>query len=185
MATKEITAWKQKAIYTLVAPENFESQEVGKTFGSDPANLVGRRVDVSLKDLTDDRTKQHLKVILEVNNVKDDKAYTKFRKFEANQGYLHSKIRKGMSKVDYIGMLKLADAKVRVKVMAVTHKNAKTSQKKDILAKIAKAVEGYKDASLNDFIQATLFGKLGTDIYHNTKNICPISRVEVEEVKVL
>jgi small subunit ribosomal protein S3Ae len=182
---KEMSSWKQKTLYKIVSPENFESREVGSTFASDPKNLIGRRVDISLKELTEDRTKQHLKVILEVTDVKEDKAYTKFKIFEANQGYLHSKVRKGMSKVDYIGFIDLQDGRVRVKIMAVTHKNAKSSQRKEILARITKTMEGYKNLTLNDFVQATLFGKLGTEIYHNSKNICPISRVEVEEVKIL
>ena len=182
---KEISSWKQKVTYKLIAPENFESQEVGTTLGSDPKNLVGRLVDVSLKELTDDRTKQHLKVVLEVTDVKDDRAMTKFKRFFASQGYLHSKVRKGTSKIDYIGRMELTDSKVRIKIMAVTHKTINSSQKKEILARIRKSVENYKNASLNEFVQATLFGKLGTDIYHNSKSICPISRVEVEEVKVL
>lgn len=182
---KEMSSWKQKTLYKIVSPENFESREVGCTFASDPQNLIGRRVDISLKELTDDRTKQHLKVILEVVDVKEDKALTRFKIFEANSGYLHSKVRKGMSKIDYIGFINLQDGRVRVKIMAVTHKNIKSSQKKEILARIKKTMEGYQSATLNDFVQATLFGKLGTEIYHNSKNICPISRVEVEEVKIL
>lgn len=182
---KEITSWKQKTTYKLIAPENFESVEVGTTLASDPKTLLGRLVEVSLKDLTDDRSKQHLKVVLEVADVKDDRALTKFKKFVASQGYLHSRVRKGTSKIDYIGRLELTDAKVRIKIMAVTHKVISSSQKKEILARIRKTVEGYKNASLNEFVQATLFGRLGTEIYHNSKSICPISRVEVEEVKAL
>ncbi|MBN2250487.1 MAG: hypothetical protein JW724_00245 [Candidatus Altiarchaeota archaeon] len=181
---KDISSWKQKNSYKLIAPENFESKELGMTFSSDPKNLIGRRIDVSLKDLTSDRSKQHLKVILEVSDVNEGNALTKFKIFQANQGYIHSKIRKGMSKINYVRTLTLPDAKVRIKIMAVTHKNIKTSQKSEILSRIAKTVEGYTSTGLNDFVQATLFGKLGTDIYHSCKSICPISRVEVEEVKV-
>jgi len=76
--------------------------------------------------LTDDRTKQHLKVILEITEVREGTAFTRFKVFEANQGYLHSKVRKGMSKVDYIGFLNFPDGRVRVKIMAVTHKNIKS-----------------------------------------------------------
>jgi len=182
---KEMSSWKQKTLYKIVSPESFESKEVGSTFAGDPQNLIGRRVDVSLKELSDDRTKQHLKVILEITEVREGTAFTRFRIFEANQGYLHSKVRKGMSKVDYIGFLNFPDGRVRVKIMAVTHKNVKTSQRKEILARIAKTAEGYQNQTLNDFVQATLFGKLGTDVYHNAKSICPISRVEVGEVKIL
>ena len=181
---KEVSSWKQKTEYKILAPENFDSREVGVTFGSDEKALVGRSVDVSLKELTDDRSKQYLKLELEITGAKDGKAQTKFKVFRVDPGYLHSKIRKGMSKIDYVTFLNLADGKVRVKVVAVTQVKAKMSQKKEILARMGKALEGYQNMALTDFVQATLFGKLGTDIYHNTKTVCPINRIEIEEVRI-
>jgi len=181
---KEISSWKQKSEYKIVAPENFNSRELGSTFGSEPKNLVGRRIGVSLKDLTDDRTKQYLKVYLEVEKVEDGKAVTKFKIFEVDKGYMHSRVRKGMSKVDYIGNLVLSDGKARIKISAVTQRKTQSSQKREILVRIIKTVENYKAGSVNDLVQATLFGKLGTEIYHNVKGIVPINRVEVEELKV-
>lgn len=172
-------------MYIITAPENFDSRELGTTLSSEPKKLLGRRIDVSLKDLTDDRSKQHLKIIFEINELKGNKALTQFKVFQANQGYIHSKVRKGMSKIDYAGDIELDDSKIKIKVMAVTHRNIKTSQKKEILSKITETLEGYKKVKLNDFLQATLFGKLGTEIYHNTKSVCPIRRVEIEKVRVV
>ncbi|MEA3255144.1 MAG: hypothetical protein U9Q22_04865 [Candidatus Altiarchaeota archaeon] len=182
---REKSSWKKKSRYRIIAPENFDFRELGTTLSSEPKKLIGRRIDVSLKDLTDDRSKQHLKVIFEINKVEGDKALTQFKVFQANQGYIHSKVRKGMSKIDYIKSMKLDDSKVKIKVMAVTHRNIKTSQKREIISKITETVEGYKKVKLNDFLQATLFGKLGTGIYHNAKTVCPIRRVEIEEVRVV
>jgi len=182
---KEISSWKHKSMYRIIAPENFDSRELGTTLSSDPKKVIGRSIEVSLKDLTDDKSKQHLNVIFEINEVKDDKALTQFKVFQANRGYIYSKVRKGMSKVDYIGKLKLVDSEIKIKIMAVTHQNVKTSQKKEILSRIGKTLDRYKDVNLNDFLQALLFGKLGTEIYHNAKSICPIRRVEIEEVRVV
>ena len=36
---KEISSWKQKSEYKLMAPENFDSRELGSTFASDPKKL--------------------------------------------------------------------------------------------------------------------------------------------------
>ena len=182
---REKSSWKKKAMYRIIAPENFDFRELGTTLSSEPKELIGRRMDVSLKDLTDDRSKQHLKVIFEIDKVEGDKALTQFKVFQANQGYIHSKVRKGMSKIDYIKSMKLGDSEVKIKIMAVTHQNIKTSQKREIISRITETLEGYKKVNLNDFLQATLFGKLGTGIYHNAKTVCPIRRVEIEEVRVV
>lgn len=182
---KEVSSWKQKKEYRILAPENFDNKEVGVTFGSDEKHLIGRKVDVSLKDITDDRSKQHLKLGLVITHVEDGKAHTKFKEFKVDSGYLHSKIRKGVSKIDYITFMNFSDGRVRIKLVAVTQGKASMSAKKEILSRMAKTLESYSNASLNDFVQATLFGKLGTDIYHNAKEVYPINRIEIEEVKVM
>ena len=176
---------KEKSIYKIIAPENFDSRELGTTVSSDPNGIIGRRIDVPLNYLTEDNTKQHLKVIFEINEIKDDKALTRFKLFRANPGYVHSKVRKGMSKVDYLGDLKLNDSKIKIKIMAVTHHKIQTSHKMDVRSQIADILDKHKNTNLNDFLQATLFGKLGTEIYHNIKHICPTRRVEIEEVRVV
>jgi small subunit ribosomal protein S3Ae len=181
---KEMSSWKQKKEYKILAPENFDSKEVGVTFAGNEESLIGRSVDVSMKELVEDRSKQHLKLVLEITGAKDGKAHTKFKIFRVDAGYLHSKIRRGCSKIDYTTFLNLTDGKVRVKVIAVTQGKAKMSQKKEILSRIAKALVGYQTMTLSDFVQATLFGKLGTDLYHNTKTVSPINRVEIEEVRI-
>lgn len=182
---KKVSSWSQKSIYKILAPEDFEYQEIGTTMVVDPKNLIGRTIDVSLRDLTGDKSKQHLKVVFEINDMKNKEAHTGFKVFKTDSGYLKSKIRKGMSKINYINSLNLDSSKVKIKIIAMTNQNIQTSQKKDIIAKISKILESYKGSKLNDFAQATLFGKLGTEIYHGVKQICPIRRIEIEEVRVL
>jgi len=182
---KKAGSWKNKSIYEIIAPENFDSIGLGNTVANSPDLLPGRSVDVSLKDLTGDRGKQHLKVIFEIDKVEGNKAHTKFKLFEINQGYLKSKIRKGSSKIDYIDRIDLTNQKIKIKIMTVTHKHIQGSQKKDIIAKISAIIKAHEKDNLNEFAQSALFGKLGTEIYHKIKNICPIRRVEVEQLEVL
>jgi len=182
---KKAGSWKDKSIYEIIAPENFDSISLGTTVASSPALLPGRSVDVSLKNLTGDRGKQHLKVVFEIDKVEHNKAHSSFKLFEINAGYLKSKIRKGCSKIDYTDRVDFKNQKVKIKVMTVTHKHIQSSQKKEIIAKISAIIKAHRKDNLNEFAQAALFGKLGTEIYHGIKNICPVRRVEVEWLEVL
>jgi len=182
---RKIKSWKNKAFYKILAPENFDFQEIGDTLTDDPKRLIGRTVDVSLRDLTSDNSKQHLKLIFEINDVKGDKAYTRFKKFVVNPGYLRSKVRKGSSKIDYIDNISLDPSGVQVRVMTVTRQNIKTSRKEEIIRIIDEVLKKHEGMKLNDFLQSTLFGKLGTEIYKSVKKIAPIKRVEIEQVSVI
>ena len=183
MAKAKVTGWKQKRPYIIQAPEKFDYQELGTTMASDSKFLPGRTLEVSLGELMSDRAKQHLLISFEVFEVAGDKAKTRFKKFAINQGYLKSKIRKGMDKIDYQTDLALTDAKVRVKVAALSTQHVTSPKKKDIISEIAKVLSRYKNVNLDEFAQQVLFGKIGTDIYSKIKKITPISRVEVLEIR--
>ncbi len=182
---KKVSSWSQKSIYKILAPESFGFQEIGTTMAGDPKNLVGRTVNVSLRDLTNDKSKQNLKVIFEINDVQNNEAHTRFKILETNSSYLRSKIRKGVGKVDYISRLNLDNSNVKIKIISVTNPNIKTPQKKDIHGQISTILESHKGSKLDDFVQSALFGKLGTDLYHGIKKICPVRRVEIEQIKVI
>jgi small subunit ribosomal protein S3Ae len=183
---KKIGVWKQKSVYTIIAPENFDSQELGETIASNPENLIGRTIDVSLRDLTGDKTKQYLKVIFEIKEIKGNKAHTGFRVFNVNPGYMRSRVRKGASKIDCIHRIEVEPkVRVQVKVTTVMHQSIKTSRSKDITVRIREILDKHRNTKLDDFVQSTLFGKLGTEIYRDIKKIAPVRRVEIEQVKVI
>ncbi|MDD5111844.1 MAG: hypothetical protein PHG85_04820 [Candidatus Altiarchaeota archaeon] len=183
MAKVKLTGWKQKRPYIIQAPEKFDYHELGTTISSDPKLLIGRTISMSLADLTSDRAKQHLLVVFEVIEVAGDKAKTKFKRFGIQAGYLKSKIRKGMSKIDYQSDLIIADATLRIKIIVLTSQHLTTPKRKDIASSIGRVLAKYKEATLDEFVQQVLFGKIGHDIYKKVKKICPVGRVEVFEIK--
>jgi len=185
MAQKSVSQWKQKTAYTILAPENFENHVIGQTIVNDPKNLIGRTIEVSLADLTKDKSKQHSKLIFEINDVRGDRAYTKFKKLDTSMGYIRSKIHKGVSKIDYISDLNISGTKVRLKTMILTNHQITKSQGKDIIVVLKKVLNEHRSTKFDQFIQLILFGKLGTEIYHKIKSICPISRVELWQMRIL
>jgi small subunit ribosomal protein S3Ae len=183
---KKISAWKQKSAYLIVAPENFESRELGDTLARDPQHLMGRTIEVSMKDLVEDKTKQHLKVTFEVSGVSGNKANTRFKQFDVNPGYLRSKVRKGATKIDYIKKVGFESGKsAKIKVVVITHTAVQASRVKEMRAKITDLLDKYKESKVDDFVQSSLFGKLGTEIYREIKKVVPVRRVEIEQVRVL
>jgi len=186
MARKKISSWKKKQFFEIVAPKEFEYRKVGECVANDPDNIIGRTFDVSLWEMLKDKTKQHMKIIFKIIDIKGGKAQTSFRKFEVNPGYLRSKVKKGASKIDSIVHLKLKDdVRVHVKVITITYKHISSTKEKDIRNKVSEIVESYKNHGVNDFVQQAVVGKLGSNIYKEVKKISPVRRVEVEEIKAL
>ena len=50
---KVVDKWKMKSWYTLVAPEIFDSKEMGQVVSSDEVNLINRKVKIGLGDMLD------------------------------------------------------------------------------------------------------------------------------------
>ncbi|OYT27845.1 MAG: hypothetical protein B6U97_00075 [Candidatus Altiarchaeales archaeon ex4484_96] len=186
MARKKVSSWKKKQFFTILAPKDFEYRKIGECIAKEPGNVVGRMVDVSLWEMLKDKSKQHMKIIFEIVEVKRGEAHTRFKKFEVNPGYLRSKVKKGASKIDSIIEVTLKDdVRVQVKTLTITYKHISSTKKRDIRAKVLEITESYSNLNVNEFIQQAIAGKIGSNIYKEVKRISPVRRVELEEIKAL
>ncbi|MBU0762296.1 MAG: hypothetical protein KKD39_04670 [Candidatus Altiarchaeota archaeon] len=185
MAKKKAGGWKEKKIYTVLAPENFERQEIGTSIADEPGKLMGRTVNVTLGELMSDRSKNYLNMIFEIFEVKGDKAGTRFKKFYIPTGYLRSKVRKKTKKIDYKGAVVLADEKVQLRLMVLSRYKVSEIQRSDIKKLLKEVFDECAKDSLDNFLHKVLFGKLGTEVYKKVKVVCPIMRVEAYQVEVI
>jgi small subunit ribosomal protein S3Ae len=185
MATKTVTSWKSKKVYPILAPENFDYQEIGETIASEPDRLAGRTVNVSLGELMGDRGKNYMNLVFEVTDAKGDKAHTKFKRYFIPSGYLRSKVRKRTAKIDYSADLSFGERRLKVKIMVLSRHRASNVQEAEIKARINGILAEHGGVEADKFVQQILFGKLGTEIYKRIKSICPIMRVEVYEIEML
>jgi len=182
---RKISTWKQKKPYVVHAPEYFEGKELGVTLSSDPAKLKGRTIKVPFSDLTGDRSKQHIKVSFEVSELRGENAHTTFKSYGIIPGYLKSKIRRGMGKVDYIQDVTVGGKKARVKVLVLTRNSITRAQKSAIFQRVMDVLKTHESSSFEEFVQLVLFGKMGTEIYHKVKGISPIGRVELYSLRLV
>jgi small subunit ribosomal protein S3Ae len=184
---KKAEGWKAKKWYDVVTPEIFGKMSIGSTPADDPAKLVGRVMDTTLGELTNDLGKQNVKMHFKVNEVSGESAHTRFTGHELTRDYLRSLVKRRTSLVESNIIVTTKDGfKVHLKPMALTIKRAGSSQIKairDIMN--ATLRERGKELNYEQFIHEVVLGKLASDIYKRSKIIYPLRRVEISKTKIL
>lgn len=184
---RKVEGWKSKQWYNVIAPEMMGQQEVGETPSSNPELLLGRVIEVTLGELTNDYSKQNIKLELKVDQVGGDAAYTKFIGHELTRDYLRSLVKRQTSMIAVNIDIKTRDGyTVRLKPTCFTIKRAKSSQIKDIRQLMTSIIQQKaRELDFDTFIQDAVLGKLSAQIYRDVKNIYPLRRVEILKTHVL
>ncbi len=178
--------WRGKAWYTVVSPPYFGGVELGAIPADDPSKLVGRIVDATLYDITNDFAHQYLKMYFRVTDVEGKTARTIFRGHEYSRDYLRSLVRRRTTRVDGIFGVTTTDGYgLRMAVSVFTLTRIKTSQEQEIRAVMRKNVEE-KASSLtfDQFVQELVLGKIASEIYNEAKKIAPLRHVGIRKSKL-
>ena len=179
--------WKEKSWYTIKTPVNFEDKEIGETPAKDPELLIGRGVEVTMRELTGDFSKQYIKLRFEIDNVAGEVANTKFTGHKTTTDYVRSMIRRGTSRIDASAVVTTKDdRKIKLQVLAVTIRRAKSSQQRYMRSVIEDLLrEAASEKSFDELVKVCVNGKLASEIYHKAKKIYPLKRVEIIKSKVI
>ena len=123
----------------------------------------------------------------QLNKIQDDKATTIFKRYEYAKEFLRSLVRRGSSKINFIIDAKTKDGHIfRLKVLALTHRQLNTSRK-HALRLIAKDVieKTVPQMTIDQFVQATCYGKINSDIMAAAKKLIRMRHVGLEKVKLV
>ena len=178
---------KAKLWYKVVSPEMFGRSPFGETIANDPERIVGRIVETTLGDLTNNFSKQNTKLKFRVDRVAGDSAYPQCLGHEMTSDYLRSLVKRRTSRIDAIVDVTTTDGyQVRVKPSCFTVKRARANQVKSIRELSKKVIlERSKSLDLNQLIQDAVGGKISLDIYKEAKMIYPLRRVEVRKTEIV
>ncbi|MFQ6074368.1 MAG: 30S ribosomal protein S3ae [Candidatus Bathyarchaeia archaeon] len=179
--------WRSKDWYAVTSPPYFGNTELGSIPTDDPNKLVGRVMDATLYDLTNDFAHQYLKMYFQVLKVEGKKAHTIFKGHEYSRDYLRSLVRRRTTRVDQILDVTTQDGyKLRVAVCAFTLARIKTTQEQ-IIRNIMKQIVEEKAAALtfDQFVQEVVLGKIASDIYNEAKKIAPLRHVGIRKSRLL
>ncbi len=180
--------WREKRWITVNAPESFNVVPIAYVPITDDENAIGRVLEVTLYDILKGDPSQHqYKMYFQIDKVDGDKASTIFKRFEYSKEFLRSLVRRGSSKINFIIDIKTKDGYIfRVKVIALTHRQLNTSRK-HALRLIAKDVieKTVPDMTVDQFVQATCYSKINSDIMAAFKRVIRVRHVGLEKVKLI
>ena len=180
--------WREKKWVTVLAPSAFNNVPIAYIPITNDANAIGRVIEVTLFDIVKGDPSQHqFKLYFQINKVDGETATTIFKRYEYAKEFLRSLVRRGSSLISFIGDYKTKDGNIfRIKIIALTQKKLNTSRK-HALRLIAKDVmsKTIPEMSIEQFIQATAFGKINSDIMAAVKKIIHVRHVGIEKSKII
>ncbi len=185
MSERSVSRQKQeKRWYTVHAPEQFDRAELGETLAEEPEQVLGRTVETTLGELTDDAGENNTKLTFNITDVGSDAAYTEFIKHELTRDYMRSLVRRGASKIDgYVTVLTADDYRVQLQPVAYTTKKADDSQERAIRrVMIDRIQEAGQERTFEDLVDGVINGRLSSAIYSDAKTIYPLRRVEIAKL---
>ncbi len=183
---KKLDKWKSKSWYNIETPEFIGRNNIGTTLAEEPEQLIGRIVEATVGDLTNDFSKHNTKLKFRINDVNGDIAQTRFIGHEITTDYLRSIVKRQTSRIDTNLKVTTKDGYiVRVKPICFTVKRARTSQIEGIRQVMDSTVkERATELNFEQFVEEAIMGKLSATIYRNAKNIYPLRRVEIRKTEV-
>jgi len=180
--------WREKRWITVHAPDSFNNVPLAYIPITDDENAVGRVVEVTLYDiLKGDQSQHQYKIFFQINKIQGNSATTIFKKYEYAKEFLRSVVRRGSSKINFIVDAKTKDGFIfRLKLIILTHRQLNTSRK-HALRLIAKDVidKTIPQMTIEQFVQATCYGKINSDIMAAAKKLIRIRHVGFEKVKLV
>lgn len=187
-ATKKVRdKWRSKEWYDVYSPSYFGEMVVASVPCEDPNAIIGRVVETTLYDITNDFAHQSIKLYFLVSNSTDHRADTILKSHEYATDYLRSLVRRGSTRLDGIFNVTTKDQySTRISIVAFTRDRIKASQEHGI-RQIMKQIVDEKASTLDyeQLAHEAVLGKLGSDVYNLAKKIAPLRHVGVRKSKLL
>ena len=180
--------WKEKKWVTVLAPDAFNNIPIAYIPVTSDETAKGRVLEVTLFEILKGDPSQHqYKLYFQVDKVNQEKATTIFKRYEYAKEFLRSLIRRGSSRINFILDAKTKDGYIfRIKMLALSHRELNTSRKralrlsaKDVLEKTV------RNMTLDQFVQASCYGKINSDIMAAAKKVIHLRHVGLEKVKLV
>ena len=187
-ATKKVRdKWRIKEWYSVYTPEYFGEQSVANIPVEDSKKLIGRVVETTLYDITNDFSHQSTKLYFLVVAINGERADTILKSHEYSTDYLRSLVRRGSTRIDGIFTASTLDKYLtRVYIVAFSHGRIKGSQEHAVRRVMGKVVaEKAARLTYSQMCHEMVLGKMGSDVYNEAKKVSPLRHVGVRKSKLL
>lgn len=177
----------KKTWYEIIAPEMLGGKAIGETLAADSRQLVGRVVDVSLIDISNNYSKFYVKVRLQIDKVDGNKAHTKLVGHDVLRERVYRMVQRHGRRVDSIQDVTTKDGvKVRMKTVFMIIKRVGASTK---AAARKKAYEMIEEAASKSTFEELINSIIEGDLQHSIKKECskiyPIGSIEIRRTELV
>jgi small subunit ribosomal protein S3Ae len=183
---RRVEGWKAKGWFKVHVPENLGKAYIGDTIANDPESVIGRIMQATLGEITNDYAKQHIKMRFRISSVTGDAAYTEFVGHEVTRDYLRGLIKRRSTRVDCLVPIVTKDKKkVRLTISCYTLARANVGQIHAIRNAITANVQAQAAVwDLNTLVTVIVNGEISRDLFKVVKLLYPVRRIEVVKSKV-
>jgi len=183
-------ARKSKTWYQVYAVDVFPGKWIGETPASDPELVIGRNVEVVVRDITGDFMHEKYKLWFRIFRVDGSKAYARFIKEMLNRDYLRSIVQRRTSRVDIMVEGTTKDGHhVRVFYIIITSVRVRHSQERAIRARVVEYLsEQIPQLTLEEIVKSSIFNEpvnFSESIRQLSTKIAPIKNIEPRKIVVL
>jgi small subunit ribosomal protein S3Ae len=181
-----VDTWKIKEWYDVIAPEMFESRELGQVAASDPKTLINRIVEIPMSEITGNRSQIFTKLMFRVISVEGKTVKTKLIGHKLSKDYIRTLVRRGKSFVDFVGNHTTKDnqevvLKTRIFVGAKIGDDKKSALRTILFAECEKKIKTLDYIAME---QEILAGNISRELFNSLKMVIPIAKIEIKKVEL-
>ncbi len=187
MAKKKL---KEKGVkkkwFTVMAPSDYGELEVGETPAFESKEILGRKIEISFKELGGGIKNQYQKVLLKIIKVQGDTAQTEAEKYKILNSYLQRISRRAKERILTSKVYNTKDdQKIRIKTFILLNNRVKRAIRTALLKEAESIITSYvknNNVSIMFTQQAikTLALGLKKDLKTIYSNTIVISKIEKE-----
>lgn len=179
-----------KTWYNVHAVDIFPGQWIGEALAEDPESLIGRNVEVVVRDITGDFMHEKYKLWFKIFKVDGNRAYARFIREMLNKDYLRSIVQRRSSRIDVQSEGLTKDGSyLRLFTLVITLTRIRSSQKhairKDIDNYIRSLIPKY---TAEELVRSFIFGNpmpVASEMQRVASKIAPIKYVELRKMVLL
>lgn len=183
--TKVVDKWKLKSWYSIIAPESFDSKEIGQLVSSDEANLLNRVVKIGLGEMTGSfsQSTAYTALYFRIKEIRGKSAHAIFVGHELVPGYVRTLARRRRSVMNQIDDVVTKDnVALRIKSICISGVKVSEGVRADVRKTLSANVKAIaRQTDYQNLVQELVFGKLSAKLYNTVKKIGPIKRVEIRK----
>ncbi|MBN1645159.1 hypothetical protein JW851_03950 [Candidatus Woesearchaeota archaeon] len=178
---------KKKRWYAITAPKTFKNSEIGQIYLTDPATAIGRKIKVSLMQITGDPKSQNTKIEFKITGQQEGKLITETLGYELTNTAMKRMIRRGRTKIQDSIVLETSDKKkIRIKPVVVTRNKILGGAKKELRRRMLNHVkENITKTDFENIIINLLNKQFQKTSNEQLRKLCPIYTFDIQKLRLI